>query len=193
MDRNPLHRHADMLAEERAVARQTFGCAVDIDVAVGHFAAAFACDHHHRADAAFDIDTAVAAGRAGQRVQRVELFLALGDILADRLDHLGTFMERQRAQGWATGQSRPVEHALHVEARAACLRDQLSIDGTVNGARLVIRRDPFARRKTFGFQHGLSPLVVGGTMTEARGEINTIDRMVGFVQGAARGARGRQR
>ena len=93
-----LQRRVDVLADEGAVLRQAFQLAVHQHVRVGKLAAALRREGEERAGAAFDVDPAVLARRAGQIIELVQLFLAGHDRLAERLDHPRPLVERQLAQ-----------------------------------------------------------------------------------------------
>ena len=159
MHRDTLQRHADMLAQKAAVARKLLDLAIDIDLPVRHLAAALAGHHHHRADTALDIDRPVAPGRPGQRVQRVQLFLALRDVAAQRLDHARAVVKTHRAQGRSTRVARPVQHRLRIRRGATGHRDHRAGHRPVDRPCIVTRGNPSPRRIAFRFQHDESSLL----------------------------------
>jgi hypothetical protein len=70
-----------------SLPRQHLLPAVEIDIAIGHFAAALRRDHEHRPDAAVDVDAVVGHGRAGAVGQAIEGLAPFVQIRRQRLQH----------------------------------------------------------------------------------------------------------
>ena len=122
-------------------------------MAIGHFAAPFAGNHQHRANAAINIHRTIAPRGPGQRVQGVKLFLALRDVERERLQHLGALMKRHGAERRATSIARPIQHGLHVQWCAAGLCNLDPGYGSVDRARCRPRFDPAGVCVTGRSQH----------------------------------------
>ena len=96
VDGDARQRRQDMLRGERAVARQALGLAFDEERLRRQFAPAARGIGEQHAEAAFDVDGAVGARRAGGEGELVEFLLALGQILPERLQHVGAGVEVER-------------------------------------------------------------------------------------------------
>ena len=98
MHRDALQGRQDVLRAETAILRKQLQIAIGQDAGVGQLAPPFRGEGQHGADAALDVDPTVRARGAGAIAFVVELFLALHQREAKRLEHPGTLMERHRAQ-----------------------------------------------------------------------------------------------
>src|SRR4029078_12883029 len=110
-----LQRSVDVLADERAVFRQAFKLAIEQDVRVRELPAALGREGKERARAAFDVDPAVLARRAGLIVEFVKFFLAGHDREAERLDHPGALVKRQLAHRRPAYFPRVAKHSAEVD------------------------------------------------------------------------------
>ena len=122
VERVDLHRDAgprgvDVLADERALPAEPLEAAVEDDGVVGQLAGALAGEAEEGADAALDVDHAVARGGAGAQRQRVELVLDLVEVLGQRLEQRGALVEGQRAQRGAADGAGVRRHLAEVETR----------------------------------------------------------------------------
>ena len=98
MHRRALQRRVDVLADEGAGLRQRLQRAVHQHMRIRELPAALGREGEERTRAAFDIDPAVLAGRAGKVIEFVQLFLARHDRLAERLQHPRALVEGHLAQ-----------------------------------------------------------------------------------------------
>ncbi len=131
VERVDLHRHpgqagVDVLAEERAVLRELLGRAVDVDGAVGQFAAALRRVGEQHADAAVDVDPRVRLRRPGAARERVQLLLALGERLGHLLQQHRALVEGHAPQRLLADGPRVVERCGQVEAGRADGGDHLA-------------------------------------------------------------------
>ncbi len=95
LDRHAGARGVDVPPDEVTAATQLLDGSVEEDDVVGQLARAPRRDRHHRADAAVDVDGAVAGGRAGPVRQVVELVLEPQQVLAESLQQAGALVEGQ--------------------------------------------------------------------------------------------------
>ena len=125
----PCSERVDVLADEGAVLRQAFELAVEQHMRVGKLAPALGREGEERAGAAFDVDPAVLARRAGQIVELVQLFLARHDREAERFDHPRALVEGQLAQRRAADLAGVAQHPAEIDAAGAGRRDRRAVDG----------------------------------------------------------------
>ncbi len=115
VDRHALQRGVDVLALEQPRLAQRLEPAVEQDMRVGQLAAALAGEGQQGAGAAFDVDPAVLAGRAGGVVELVQLLLAGEDGEAERLQHPRALVEGQRPQRRSADLAGEARHAAEIE------------------------------------------------------------------------------
>lgn len=183
MDRDALHGRVDVLTLEGAVTRELFDIAVEQHMAVRQFAPPLGGEDVERADAAVDVEPVVALGGPGGKGDVVKLLLVLGQVLAQRLEHLGAFVKAHLAQVGPAHIARMVEHRLHVEAVVARGRNDFASHGRGDVARAGTRFHPFASGIAGHVHdgHGHPPL---RCVFPSRIE-NIIDRPVGLSKYAA--------
>ena len=114
--RRALQRGVDVLADERALLRQTFELAVEQNVRVGQLAAALGREGEKRSGAALNVDPAVLARGAGLIVELVQLFLARHDGEAQRFHHPRAVVEGQLAQRQTADFPRMPQHAAEIDS-----------------------------------------------------------------------------
>ena len=149
VERVDLHRDAgprgvDVLAEEGALPAELLRPAVEDDGVVGQLAGALAGVGEDRADAAVDVDRRVALGGAGAGGERVELVLALGEVLGQRLEQAGALVEGQRPERRTADRARVVGHRAEVEPGRGDPGDLLAGGGVEEGRALVGGAEPGA-------------------------------------------------
>src|SRR5689334_17380300 len=108
---------------------------------VGKLAAALRGEGKERARAAFDVDPAILACRAGLIVQLVQLFLARHDREAERLDHARPLMEGELAKRRTTDFAGVLEHRAEIESTGARQSHRRAVDRT-HDLGSAVTRDP---------------------------------------------------
>ena len=119
MDTDAAQRRADVLAHERAVARELLQITINIDMRFGKLAAALGGEDKHRSDAAVDVDQVVFLGGACVKAEIIERLLVLAERHGQRLNHLGALVEVHRAQGRAADLAGVDQHGLCIERTVA--------------------------------------------------------------------------
>ncbi|MCY1535096.1 hypothetical protein D9M68_704870 [compost metagenome] len=136
-------RHQDVAAGELAGLAQRDRRAFVDQVAGRQLAAAQAGVGEQRAGAAFDVDPAVGAGGSAVAGQRVELFLAFGQVLAEGLEARGALLEVHRHQ-FGEAALAGVGHRLgEVQGFLVGARQGVAVDGAAQCLGAVLA-DPAA-------------------------------------------------
>jgi hypothetical protein len=131
MCRQPAARYQDVGAGEAAALTQRHGRPLVQHVRRRQLAAAHAGVREQGADAAFDVDPAVGAGRAGQVRNLVQLFLALHQVQRQRFQALGAGLEVERHQRRHAALARVGHRLVEVDLFGVGVEDQLVVDGAV--------------------------------------------------------------
>jgi len=142
MQRDALQRHRHVLTHEAAGLAEAFKIAVEVDIAVGHLAAALRGKHEERADAAVDIELVVAergTGLVGNLVKRLAAFV---EIERELLEHRGALVKTHGTQAGAAFRSGEIQHPGKVERRATGFRDQFPVHRAVDGPGTAARGNP---------------------------------------------------
>ena len=116
-------------------------------VAAGQLARAHVGVGKQRAAAAFDVDPAVHARGAGVGRDGVQLFLALAQVLGQRLQPRGALLEIQRQQARQAHAAGVVHRLAKVERFSMGVGHGLAIDGAAQGLGRL-RADPAAADET---------------------------------------------
>ncbi|KAI1695941.1 hypothetical protein Ddc_20862 [Ditylenchus destructor] len=127
------HQHVG--AHELAALAQRLGGALVDEVAGRELTAAHGRIGEERADAALDVDPGIGSRRAGVGRDRVELFLALGQVSGQRLEEGGALLEIQRQQRRQRLMTCEMQALAEVDLLGMGLRHQPAVDGAVQAAR----------------------------------------------------------
>ena len=142
-----------MLAQQGALTRQMFHAAIQIDITIGHFTPPFGCDQPHGADAAVNIDPAIAPRRTCKRVQRIEFILAVIQILRQAFQQAGTIMEPHGPQGRPANIAGMVQHRLKIQPAITRTGDRFARGRIVDIDSIPPCGNPFCRCVTQHLQH----------------------------------------
>ncbi len=116
VDRRPLQRNTDMLADKGAALGEDFRRAVDVHLVIGQLAGAFARVHEERADAAVDVDPGIVLRRAGRVGEPVKFVLVLRKHFRERLELRRSLVKGQFAKMGAADLACMSEHRSKVDA-----------------------------------------------------------------------------
>ena len=147
MHRHAATRHEDVGAGEGAHFAQLQGRAFMDDVARRQFPRTEAGVGEERAVAAFDVDPAVGAGGAAVVGDRIELFLAFGQVQGQGLEALGTLLEVQRHQAADTLATAMFDGFGEVRAFFVGTGDFMAVDSAAQHLGAVLA-DPAAGDET---------------------------------------------
>jgi len=174
LHRRAQHRRIDMLAQKGAPPAELLDIAIEIDVAIGHLAAALGGEDEHRADAAIDIDAVIGHRRAGLMRQGIER-LAIGiEMRGQRFDHPRPVMECQRAQGRAADHAGMVQHCGGIERVMSGFGDNIAGNRALDGARVCTGRDPAAKGVGMDGVHGSAPSAQDGGQGSIAAKANPV-------------------
>ena len=160
MHRNALQRRADVAAHELTRAAQLFDGTVKIDLIIRHFAATLGGVDLHRTDPAIHVDHVVSLRATCVERQLVQALFMVIEVERDGLEHPGSVVKGQLAQGRAADVTGIGQHRLNLQRVIAGLGDHIAGDSTCDVACTGAGVDPLSGGKALDIAH-IGPLSDG--------------------------------